>query len=205
MGGGEELQYVDFDPGVARLKDDQTNKLVKLTKALVERPALKPEIGATFDATKDVAALGRQQVREKMKSCASRKSLRVANPPRRWRIDPGRRRLRAAAAQGLPGGVQYDAGVGRAGSAARCCRHERCGSWDVGGNRRGLAERPKKGAVTLVQHGLSLSELDQQPRKSTAAWGTGPAKPMTEREMVREELERRLRPTSPSTRTISRP
>jgi hypothetical protein len=58
----------------------------------------------------------------------------------------------------------------------------------------------KKGAATLAQRGLSLSELDQQMRKATAASGaTGPAKPKTERELVREELERRLLTTVPVT------
>jgi len=67
-GGGEEMQYVDFDPGLAVLNDSQTNKLGKLTKALYERPGLNLEISATYDAERDTTALGRQKVLEKMKT-----------------------------------------------------------------------------------------------------------------------------------------
>ncbi len=198
-GGGEELQYVDFDPGLALLNDSQTNKLAKLTKALFERPALNLEIGATFDATNDVAALGRQKVRDKMKV------LRIEEIVARGKPAPAKdavsleedeydgllRRAYKAAFNTTP-----ELAVRETLVAAAATNAAGVGILpETGADSR---NEPKKGAATLAQRGLSLSELDQQTRKATAASGaTGPAKPKTERELVREELERRLLTTVP--------
>lgn len=44
FGGGEQLAYIDFPAGSAALSDDDTQKLAKLSKALVERPQLKLDV-----------------------------------------------------------------------------------------------------------------------------------------------------------------
>ncbi|MFI4869311.1 MAG: DUF748 domain-containing protein [Steroidobacterales bacterium] len=44
FGGGEQLAYVDFPAGSAALSDDDTQKLAKLSKALIERPQLKLDV-----------------------------------------------------------------------------------------------------------------------------------------------------------------
>ena len=55
-----------------------------------------------------------------------------------------------------------------------------------------------KGAVALMQKGKSLSELHQQAA-GTATSTRQSTKPRTERELIRDELERRLMTTVPVT------
>jgi uncharacterized protein involved in outer membrane biogenesis len=200
-GGGEELQYVDFDPGLATLNDSQTNKLAKLTKALYERPALNLEIGATYDATKDVEALGRQKVLEKMKVLRIQEVVARGKPAPamedlKLEDDEYNRLLRKAylaVFNTTPEKALRDA-------LAAVIATNAPGS---GLSPTTLAEarnESQKGAVALSQRGLSLSELDRQTRRGPAtSASTGPAKPKTERELVREELERRLMTTVPVT------
>jgi uncharacterized protein involved in outer membrane biogenesis len=57
--GGEELAYVDFNPGSAVLQADQQEKIAKLSKALVERPQLKLDVPLQTLAAVDDAALAR--------------------------------------------------------------------------------------------------------------------------------------------------
>jgi len=200
-GGGEELQYVDFDPGLALITNAQTNKLAKLTKALFERPALNLEIGATFDATNDVAALGRHKVMEKMKV------LRIQEIVAHGKPAPAKDALKLE-------DDEYDALLRKAYKAAFNTTPElavrealvAAAATDAAGvgplPETGAESRnePKKGAATLAQRGLSLTELERQRSKATAPSGaTGPAKPKTERELVRDELEHRLLTTVPVT------
>jgi Domain of Unknown Function (DUF748) len=67
FGGGEELSYVEFQPGLSVLAESETNKLDKLAKALYERPALTVEISGTVDAIKDSEALAHVKVEEELK------------------------------------------------------------------------------------------------------------------------------------------
>ncbi|HXJ00297.1 MAG TPA: DUF748 domain-containing protein [Micropepsaceae bacterium] len=55
--GGEELAYVDFHAGSAALLPDQQEKIVKLSKALAERPQLRLDIPLQTLAPADDAAL----------------------------------------------------------------------------------------------------------------------------------------------------
>ncbi len=199
-GGGEELQYVDFDPGLAVLKENQTNKLAKLTKALYERPALNLEIGATFDPSQDVAALGRQKVREQMKLYRIQELVASGRPApaiadlqledgeydrllRKWyksafnsTPEQALRAAIAAAVTNAAGGVTSPEARADAGNELQ------------------------KGATALAQRRLSLVELDQQALKlSGASPASRPAKPKTERELIREELERGLSTIHPVT------
>lgn len=67
VGGGEELSYVEFQPGSAAFLEGETNKLDKLVKALVERPAVNLEIEAVTDPQADGQALARSAVRAQIK------------------------------------------------------------------------------------------------------------------------------------------
>jgi len=198
-GGGEELQYVDFDPGLALLNDSQTNKLAKLTKALFERPALNLEIGATFDATNDVAVIGRQKVMEKMKILRIQEIVARGKPaptPDELNLEDNEydrllRKAYKAAFNTTPELALREALVAAAATNAAGIETLPEPGADSG-------NEPKKGAAKLAERGRSLSELHEQARLATAASGaTGPAKPKTERELVREELEHRLLTTVP--------
>ena len=57
FGGGEELAYVDYPVGSARLSETSVKKLETLAKALTERPALKIEITGRVDPVKDAQGL----------------------------------------------------------------------------------------------------------------------------------------------------
>ncbi|MEW6720792.1 MAG: DUF748 domain-containing protein [Thermodesulfobacteriota bacterium] len=52
-GGGEELSYVEFDPGRSDIPAAGAGKLANLSKALYERPSLKLEIAGHADLERD--------------------------------------------------------------------------------------------------------------------------------------------------------
>lgn len=66
IGGGEDMQFVDFDAGKAELPVAQTEKLNKLAKALVERPQLKLSVPLTVVSAEDSAAIARAALNEKL-------------------------------------------------------------------------------------------------------------------------------------------
>jgi uncharacterized protein involved in outer membrane biogenesis/flagellar motor protein MotB len=53
FGGGEQLSYLEFPPGIADVPAGEEGKLGNLAKALQERPALKLEIEGHVDVEKD--------------------------------------------------------------------------------------------------------------------------------------------------------
>ncbi len=57
FGGGEELSYLEFDPGSSVIPPSGTAKLGNLVKVLTERPALKLEIEGHVDPDRDKEAL----------------------------------------------------------------------------------------------------------------------------------------------------
>lgn len=57
FGGGEELSYVDFAPGLADLSAAETAKLTNLAKAMVERPQLKLSVPLTVVNDADANAM----------------------------------------------------------------------------------------------------------------------------------------------------
>lgn len=197
VGGGEELQYVEFDPGLTTLKDNQTNKLMKLTKALYERPALNLEIGATYHAETDTAVLGRQKVLEKMKTLRIQEIVargRPAPPLAEVTLEDDEydRLLRKAYREAFnttPEQALRDALSGVTNAPGRTTATAADSTASTG---------QSKGATVLLQKGKSLSELHQQAGKAGGATGQ-PAKPKTERELIRDELERRLATTVPVT------
>ena len=197
VGGGEELQYVNFDPGLATLNDNQTNKLAKLTKALYERPALNLEIGATYDAEKDIAALGRLKVLEKMKTLRIQEIVargRPAPPLAEVKLDDDEyeRLLRSSYRDAF--GMTPELALREALVAAAIT--------NAPGGTTPMATSPPtttgqgKGASVLMQKGKTLTELHQQATPSVTGES---AKPKTERELIRDEMEQRLLATFPVT------
>lgn len=198
-GGGEELQFVDFDPGLARLNDGQTNKLMKLAEALTKRPALEMEIGATYDAIADVNALGRRKVAERMKT------LRIEELVARGKPAPPLNDL-------VLEENEYDRLLRKAYETAFQTTPERAlrealaatlaatpgGSVTVAPPISSTTQR--KGAEMLANRSKSLTQLAAAARAKTG----GPisaesSKPKTERELIRDELEQRLATTAPVT------
>ncbi|MGE8689882.1 MAG: DUF748 domain-containing protein [Achromobacter sp.] len=57
FGGGEELSYVEFAPGSAALTEDSVQRIDTLTKALLDRPALKMDISGRADPKTDMEGL----------------------------------------------------------------------------------------------------------------------------------------------------
>lgn len=76
VGGGEELKEIAFTAGSAVLTNEERDKLTKLAKALVERPALHLEVSATSDQQQDRLGIAREKLRrffkeKKLKAMAS--------------------------------------------------------------------------------------------------------------------------------------
>lgn len=67
FGGGEDLAYAEFAPGIHRLSDETTKKLETLAKALTERPALKIELTGQVDPARDEAGLREQWILNQMR------------------------------------------------------------------------------------------------------------------------------------------
>jgi ribosomal protein S11 len=199
FGGGEELQFVDFAPGSATLAEAQTNKLDKLSKALYERPALSLEIAASADPVADRDALSLRKLRDQMQSLRIQELTARGKPlPAGFKFEDGDyedllRKTYKEAFNTTPERALREA---RAAAAATNAA--------AGAKTNELASAmartdPIKGASQLLQHrpGAPAGELTS----TNAAPGSGlpPAKPKTEAELVREELQRRLMEKSPAT------
>jgi hypothetical protein len=67
IGGGEELGYLEYEPGSATVADANAKKIETLVKALYERPSLKLEIEGHVDVEKDKDGLRQIQFMRKLK------------------------------------------------------------------------------------------------------------------------------------------
>jgi len=74
FGGGEELAYLEFEPGRARLDKAGTDKLASIAKALGNRPGLRLDIAGRADPSPDREALRRLSLERAVKA-AKAKSL----------------------------------------------------------------------------------------------------------------------------------
>ncbi|MDB6017599.1 MAG: hypothetical protein JWR19_2088 [Pedosphaera sp.] len=68
FGGGEELSYVDFQPGRTSYNESETNKLNTLAKALYERPTLTVEINGSVNPATDREGLARARFEDQIKA-----------------------------------------------------------------------------------------------------------------------------------------
>jgi hypothetical protein len=79
-GGGEELDYVAFPPGLADIAAPEQEKIVKLATALYERPALHLEIAATADPATDSPALARLKLDDQIRSLRAQELIAAGTP-----------------------------------------------------------------------------------------------------------------------------
>jgi hypothetical protein len=80
VGGGEELSFVQFEPGRADIPEAEAQKLEKLVNALYERPAVDLEIAGSFDPEKDRAALARAKLEQQLKVLRLKELADVGKP-----------------------------------------------------------------------------------------------------------------------------
>ncbi len=81
FGGGEELSYLEFDPGSFRIAGPGEAKLSSLVKALHERPALKVEIEGHVDSGKDPEGLRRYLFVKKVQAQKLKEMTSQGMPP----------------------------------------------------------------------------------------------------------------------------
>jgi hypothetical protein len=67
-GAGEELSYLEFEPGRALITPESQDKLAKLQTALVERPGLKLDISGRYDAQTDREGLRQHRFEQQVKA-----------------------------------------------------------------------------------------------------------------------------------------
>lgn len=76
FGGGEELAWLEFDPGRSAIAPPNVDKMQKLAKALQDRPALKLEISGRADAATDTEGFKRLQLERKVKAQKLKESVK---------------------------------------------------------------------------------------------------------------------------------
>ena len=81
FGGGEELSYLEFDPGSFRIAGPGEAKLTSLVKVLHERPALKVEIEGHVDPGKDPEGLRQYLFLKKVKAQKLKEMTSQGMPP----------------------------------------------------------------------------------------------------------------------------
>jgi hypothetical protein len=79
--GGEELSYIEFEPGKAQLGKPAQAKIATLAKALDNRPALKLEIVGRVDPLTDLDGLKRAGIERKVKAQKLRELARKGEAP----------------------------------------------------------------------------------------------------------------------------
>ncbi len=80
VGGGEELSFIELEPGSYALTNANIKKLDTLTSALFERPSLKMEIGGYADVEKDRSVVMNYRLLSKIKAQKFRKIAKKGIP-----------------------------------------------------------------------------------------------------------------------------
>ncbi len=81
FGGGEELSFIEFEPGRAALDKTAQDKIASLVKALENRPALKLDITGRIDPETDNEGLRRRNLDRKVKAVKFEKLAEKENGP----------------------------------------------------------------------------------------------------------------------------
>lgn len=196
VGGGEDMQFVEFAPGEATLNESQTNKLMKLSTALTARPTLSMEIGATFDPITDTDALGRQNVMEKMKRLHIQQLVARGKPApalEQLKLEDGDYEDLLRGAYKTAFNTTPEVALREALAAAIVTNSPT--ESGVLESPQTQTREPQKGATQLMREAKSLMQLAAQI--GPKAGSPDSSKPQTERDLIRNELETRLATTVP--------
>jgi hypothetical protein len=74
FGGGQDLSYIEFDYGIAKVNDENLKKIDDLVKALSAKPSLQVDITGYIDAEKDPEGLKNYYLNQKVKAQKLQKS-----------------------------------------------------------------------------------------------------------------------------------
>jgi len=93
FGGDQELSYIEFDPGSARLSGDAQERIGTLATALNDRPSLKLDVSGRADPAVDEDGLRQAWVEARIRAAKARdKSTRSHKvDPRTVVVEPGER------------------------------------------------------------------------------------------------------------------
>jgi hypothetical protein len=98
-GGGEDLAFVEFDPGQGELTPAAEKKLETLVKVLQDRPGLKIEIASRIDPEKDVDALKAAARERKLAAAPKDLSKEAKEKLMQEPVEVGEEELRALSAK----------------------------------------------------------------------------------------------------------
>jgi hypothetical protein len=175
---------------------------MKLSEALAKRPALSLEVGATFDPLADGEALGRQKVLAQMKAKRIEEVVARGRPApalAELQLEPDdyERLLRQAYRTAF--NTTPEQALREALAAALATNTVGEVSVPIA---RPTRTDTTRGATALMTQGKSLAQLAAAARAATAnSDATSAAKPLSEKELVLDELERRLASQQPATPT----
>ena len=81
IGGGEHLEYAEFDYGSAEVKGETLNKLNSMVKVLQDRPEIRLDIEGHVDMEKDREALKTLFFQRKLKTQKLKEIMKRGQPP----------------------------------------------------------------------------------------------------------------------------
>ena len=80
MGGGEQLEYAEFEYGSAEVKDETVKKLNTIGKALQDRPEIRLDVAGHVDMEKDREALKPLFFQRKIKTQKMKETAKKGQP-----------------------------------------------------------------------------------------------------------------------------
>ena len=159
-GGGDELGYQEFAPGVAALQPAEITKLDTMVKALTNRPGLSVDLAGSFDGPADTFALKQQKlagtVRRAIWAAKHAVDPNIA-PPDQLAITPAENgaMVKQLFDEKFPPGTQFGAPLAKAPVAA-------------------AAPRAKKGFFGRVVDAVTLKGLRSDKPATSAATADAP-------------------------------
>jgi hypothetical protein len=86
FGGGEEMNVIEFEAGGAALDAAASEKIVSITRALTERPALQLDVPTTWSPELDRPAINARRLEGLLRTLPKSDELALADPARRFEL-----------------------------------------------------------------------------------------------------------------------